>query len=324
MSKIQNLNIELDKLYLNLSHIEAKFDHIDFNRVQQLKPHVIERSINRIVKIGNDRKIRERDRVAIDKFFANISSANLIRLKGKVFGNKLIYGNAYLLSHPKKHYFDTSQNIEDFFITRDKIYRDNIRKQKLQSELDDINRIGYGGFLSSKPSKREFDHKIYKIKNELIEVTHNVSQSFIRDEEFLLSLCKISHEHYDEVRKIDAKISSIKSQITELRKQETYSLKMAKAAAFDDEARQQAKGFKSKIEKQDKCPYCSKMIAINSHLDHIHPLSKGGLNVAENLVDCCADCNLKKSDKGVFQFCKEQGFNYEDVCNRLLKMGKHI
>ena len=36
------------------------------------------------------------------------------------------------------------------------------------------------------------------------------------------------------------------------------------------------------------------------------------------------ETNLKKADKGVFQFCREQGFNYEKVCDRLLVLGKHI
>ena len=33
------------------------------------------------------------------------------------------------------------------------------------------------------------------------------------------------------------------------------------------------------------------------HMDHIIPLSKGGLDLLENIVKSCADCNMKKGKK---------------------------
>lgn len=324
MSKVKKLNTELEQLNSRLSQLESELAHIDLNRVLQLKDHTIDRVVNRVVKIGNDRKAREREKDAIEKFFSNVSPSSLLRLQAKSFGHKLLFGSKYVIAKHMRRNFDTRQSIEKFFITKQKINSDNIEKQRLQRKLEEVKQIGYGGFLSSKPSKREYEQQISEINAGLSNLSHDVSQSFIRDEEFLLSLCKISHKNYDEVRAIDARITSIKKELNEIKKQESYDLKMAKAAAFDDEARQQARGLKSKIIKQEYCPYCSKKIIGKSHLDHIHPLSKGGLNVAENVVDCCASCNLKKSDKGVFQFCKEQGFNYEKVCNRLLLLGKHI
>jgi len=44
------------------------------------------------------------------------------------------------------------------------------------------------------------------------------------------------------------------------------------------------------------CPYCGKPFE-NGHIDHIRPVSKGGTNNRENLVYCCAPCNLSKHDK---------------------------
>ena len=35
-------------------------------------------------------------------------------------------------------------------------------------------------------------------------------------------------------------------------------------------------------------------------IDHIIPVSLGGLNIDENLVTCCSNCNLKKSDKIIY------------------------
>lgn len=325
-SKIENLNIELESLNMRLYNIEASFNHVNLNQVQQLKPHVITRVLNTVYTgyPAKQRESRARDENAIEKFFSNLTTSNLLRMKNQSFGKRLFFGISYSVARFNGRTFNTDQSIEKFFLTKEKINADDLEKRKLQKALKNIHQIGYGGFLSSKPSKKEYENKISSIELDIRNLTHTVSQSFIRDEEFLLNLCKISHKFHNEVCAIDTKISSIVKQLRELRKQETHSLKMAKAAVFDDEARQQFRTIKPKIDKQDYCPYCSKKIIGTSHLDHIHPLSKGGLNVTENLVDCCADCNLKKSDKGVFQFCKEQGYDYEQVCNRLLILGKHI
>lgn len=326
MSKIHDLNAELKRLNDVLLKGEAKFHHVDLNRAQQLKPRIIKR-ISNTVYIGNpsqQRGARAKDQKAIDKFFADLTYSKLLRLSAQTFGNRLIFGSSYITAQLSRRKFDFNQNIEKFFITKEKIAKDLAEAQKLEKELKEIQRIGYGGFLSSKPSKSQYDEKVEKLSRDISLLSTNHTQSLVRDEELLFNLCWISHRHHNEVRSIDGKISDIKKQLSDIKKEETHKLKMAKAAAFDDDARQQARGLKSKIEKQVNCPYCSNAIIGNSHLDHIHPLSKGGLNIAENLVNCCAKCNLKKSDKGVFQFCKEQGFKYEEVCNRLLMMGKHI
>ena len=43
-----------------------------------------------------------------------------------------------------------------------------------------------------------------------------------------------------------------------------------------------------------RCCYCNAWAA---HLDHVHPLSKGGADAPHNLVPACADCNLSKGAK---------------------------
>ena len=44
------------------------------------------------------------------------------------------------------------------------------------------------------------------------------------------------------------------------------------------------------------CPYCGEAFT-GGHIDHIMPVSKGGTNDRENLVYCCAPCNLSKHAK---------------------------
>ena len=49
------------------------------------------------------------------------------------------------------------------------------------------------------------------------------------------------------------------------------------------------------------CIYCESNEKVQT--EHIIPKSKGGPNIADNLVDSCQKCNLKKSNKDVFEFC---------------------
>ena len=42
--------------------------------------------------------------------------------------------------------------------------------------------------------------------------------------------------------------------------------------------------------------YCGKP---SESLDHLHPMSKGGLSITSNSVPCCLSCNGKKSDSEV-------------------------
>lgn len=45
------------------------------------------------------------------------------------------------------------------------------------------------------------------------------------------------------------------------------------------------------------CQYCGrKAPSVVLHVDHIDPVSKGGMNIWENLVTACQDCNLGKKD----------------------------
>ena len=46
------------------------------------------------------------------------------------------------------------------------------------------------------------------------------------------------------------------------------------------------------------CPYCGKGLnESNRHIDHMNPVSKGGLHSVSNLIMCCDRCNVSKSDK---------------------------
>ena len=53
------------------------------------------------------------------------------------------------------------------------------------------------------------------------------------------------------------------------------------------------------------CIYCGKP---SESIDHILPLSRGGLSVTENCVPACLSCNGHKSDTEAFDWYRRQRF----------------
>lgn len=59
------------------------------------------------------------------------------------------------------------------------------------------------------------------------------------------------------------------------------------------------KKLRFKILERDgfRCTYCGrKAPEVVLHVDHVHPIAKGGTNEEINLVTACWDCNIGKSD----------------------------
>lgn len=57
-----------------------------------------------------------------------------------------------------------------------------------------------------------------------------------------------------------------------------------------------------------KCPCCGKPLGDDYHLDHIVPLSLGGLNTDDNIQLLRSTCNLQKSRKHPIDFMRQRGF----------------
>lgn len=95
-------------------------------------------------------------------------------------------------------------------------------------------------------------------------------------------------------------------------------------AAVRNQAKQYLKMLSSQLKKFDACPYCcGPLEQSNAHQDHIHPVSKGGLSVPQNLIIVCSSCNLKKGNKSLRVFLRDQGFDLDSVYDRLDMLGKH-
>ena len=75
----------------------------------------------------------------------------------------------------------------------------------------------------------------------------------------------------------------------------------------------------------NRCPYCTdKLTFERSHVDHIHPVSKGGVSEDYNLVLVCAPCNTSKGSKTLRAFCRDAELNFEVVVARLEQIGKEV
>ena len=66
------------------------------------------------------------------------------------------------------------------------------------------------------------------------------------------------------------------------------------------------RGIRQAILQRDNytCYYCGLPQA--THVDHITPLSKGGLDEFNNLISACQNCNLSKGTKSVKEFIKSK------------------
>ena len=81
----------------------------------------------------------------------------------------------------------------------------------------------------------------------------------------------------------------------------------------------------SQLNTFNRCPYCETKLSFDqSHVDHIHPVSKGGLSEDDNLVLVCAPCNKSKGKKTLRAFCRDTDLNYDVVVARLEMIGKAV
>lgn len=57
------------------------------------------------------------------------------------------------------------------------------------------------------------------------------------------------------------------------------------------------------------CPYCNGRIK-KGHLDHIVPLTNGGMHSLDNLVWACAECNMRKTNTSLLKFMLRRTYGH--------------
>jgi 5-methylcytosine-specific restriction endonuclease McrA len=100
-------------------------------------------------------------------------------------------------------------------------------------------------------------------------------------------------------------------------------LESFKARALQTE-RDLARRLRLSFIPSDDCPYCGNPIGTTARLDHIYPVSKGGLSTRSNLVFVCFDCNQKKSDMTLSTFVRRWGLDRGIIEDRLTSLGKEF
>ena len=96
----------------------------------------------------------------------------------------------------------------------------------------------------------------------------------------------------------------------------------ALAARADGRTRELASTVRWQLPEQETCPYCDLPLGRDRHADHIYPVSKGGLSVPENMVWCCSECNMKKTDMTLARFTEVYLMDRSAVELRLRRLGK--
>lgn len=63
---------------------------------------------------------------------------------------------------------------------------------------------------------------------------------------------------------------------------------------------------------EENCAYChAPLTADNRHIDHVTPLSRGGVHSADNIVAACQSCNATKGAKKLWQWFEQAGNRIE-------------
>ena len=172
--------------------------------------------------------------------------------------------------------------------------------------------------IEGKLGKKIFTLQYYSISEKEIKKIQELEKLFLEEEHGQ----SINNSRQDTIKKI-------LSMMPKLLKEAKQKKKNARLAMYDKESREIGSDIVKKIKQITAdpypCPYCNKLSEHrNSHVDHINPISNGGLSVKNNMVLVCSSCNLKKKDYSLWYFCKNNKLKYEEVAERLFKLGKWI
>ena len=96
----------------------------------------------------------------------------------------------------------------------------------------------------------------------------------------------------------------------------------AAAASATGTTRQLGSKVRTRLPRQQQCPYCGGSLGISPHADHIYPVSKGGRSVERNMVFVCPSCNTKKAHRTLSAFIKTFGLDRDEIEARLTELGK--
>lgn len=161
---------------------------------------------------------------------------------------------------------------------------------------------------------REFTLRIMPIVDKY-RPAHDRVDRFISD----------NKEQIGQISKLRRKIYSLEGELTESRRFErAHGKTLAITARAKADTRARVDKMRHLVERTLNCPYCGLALGKNAHLDHIHPVSCGGLSVLDNLVWACDRCNGLKSDRTVMEFCELSKLDFLAIASRLKALRKRL
>ena len=118
------------------------------------------------------------------------------------------------------------------------------------------------------------------------------------------------------------KAAFTKTALQELQRERRTETTKAMARAHTGNTRELASTVKNQLELSPECPYCEDPLGDDPECDHIHPVSKGGLSIPENMVFVCKSCNRLKGRKKLIAFADETNLDLGEIVERLKALGK--
>ena len=212
-----------------------------------------------------------------------------------------------------KYYSDKHKEQEDKYkeLRSERLYAQAKVRQEEREAISNMSTLRQIGSIFSAPQHYSSQHDAAKKRLEVIDraLESHKTDTYTKE---VARRKKIYHELkvLSEIRK-------------ELKAERVRSLANAKMNKVRSTSSALKKKHVSKSEKNQECPYCENVYETTELvLDHIYPVSRGGLDTKENTVLVCQTCNSKKSDKTLMIFCRLMKFDHADVCDRLIELGK--
>ena len=288
--RIDSKYLEIQELHLQLVKIRVKYtEDVEASKfLFRYTSHADEKEIEQ--KVVNNKKVKSLIKIAekVDKQAMQVMNERDNLVKG-VFGIVFEHANLNLTEQKPIEFSTTVHSYASNYIG-------NIADISTQGEYSTKTECG----IDTKYYYFKYDKQYYLLP--------------------ILTYLKTALNSYRSTAKKNETAKQVKK-----KKQE----RSATLAAYEDKSRNVGKSImakmKSDVSSPFYCPYCFKKTPKTKiHVDHINPVSNGGLSVERNLVPVCSDCNLSKSDLSLRAFCKKNSYDFEVVCNTLDSMGKFI
>lgn len=183
------------------------------------------------------------------------------------------------------------------------------------------------GKLGGKPYRLEgikyqsLQHMAMQLFNDIQSVEGDIQSVNHRIDQVSASLQRQEQAAERERKKAENELK--KAQAVERKRAKTEQ-RDAMAKAYAGKTREQADIIRRQLPRDHPCPYCFCALDARAHADHIHPVSRGGLSTARNMVYACSGCNQLKSNLTLIQFIWKFKRDAKKISQSLLALGKDI